>query len=221
MKTIKNKDRLESILTNESPEWQKTVYNETGVIAHFYNSGKGDLHIDLLSPCGYIDAETDAFNSAGYCEISSISGFIDNILRSKSYSKYLKDVSLGAFSKAQLFWNVYSRILRAEENIKNKSDSFILSSISCNDDVPIHHLEEEICLSIKYAGADELHCYINKSDCCSIDCALMLILNEIRAICDDIDFIQSYKVYSEYRITPPQTYNELKEYVKKYRIFPQ
>ena len=97
MKIIKNKERLEFILSNENPEWQKIVYEKTGVIAYFNNSNTGDCYIDLISFCGYIDAEIDSYNSSGYCEILSISSFIENILQAKSYTQYLKDVSLGVF----------------------------------------------------------------------------------------------------------------------------
>lgn len=221
MKIIKNKERLEFILSNENPEWQKIVYEKTGVIAYFNNSNTGDCYIDLISFCGYIDAEIDSYNSSGYCEILSISSFIENILQAKSYTQYLKDVSLGVFSKSQLYWNVYSQILRAKENLQHKHDDFLLSSITCIDDAPIHHIEEEINLNMEYIGVDELNCYIEKSDSLTIASALTQILNEIKAICDDDDSIQNYKVYPEYRITPPQTFDELKDYIERYRILPQ
>ena len=74
---------------------------------------------------------------------------------------------------------------------------------------------------MEYIGVDELNCYIEKSDSLTIASALTQILNEIKAICDDDDSIQNYKFYPEYRITPPQTFDELKDYIERYRILPQ
>jgi hypothetical protein len=48
---------------------------------------------------------------------------------------------------------------------------------------------------MEYIGVDELNCYIEKSDSLTIASALTQILNEIKAICDDDDSIQNYKVY--------------------------
>ena len=36
----------------------------------------------------------------------------------ESYQDYLKDVSLGEFTKTELFWAIYSKVITAEENVR-------------------------------------------------------------------------------------------------------
>ena len=116
MKPISNMDKLICVLSAEDPSWQEKVYSQTGVIPVLKRGV-------LFSNCGYIDLDSDAEyhyvsgeDRTEYCEINSVSKFVEYILQMESYQEFLVDISLGRFTKADLFWAVYSTIINPVEN---------------------------------------------------------------------------------------------------------
>ena len=219
MKAIINKDQLDSILSREDPKWQEIVYAQTGVLTKFNKSNDGNCYIDFISSCGYIDADNDAVFTycngrylSDYCHISSISDLVEFILNTESYSECLKDISLGSFTKSELFWNIYSQILRPTENLHNNCDEFILKSIR-------NEADGDITISLDFIRFDEVNIYMDNSDCSSLDKVLSYVLQEIKDICGDAEdhFVENYKIYHDYAVTPPSSYNELRNYIERYR----
>lgn len=219
MKAIINKDQLDSILSREDPKWQEIVFSQTGVLTKFNKSNDGSCYIDFISSCGYVDADDDAVFTycdgrylSDYCHISSINDLVEFILNTESYSECLKDISLGSFTKSELFWNIYSQILRPTENLHNNCDEFILKSIRNESD-------GDITISLDFIGVDDVDISINNSDCSSLDKVLSCVLEQIKEICGDGEnnFIKNYKIHPEYAVTPPSSYNELLNYIERYR----
>jgi hypothetical protein len=119
MKQIKNIDKLTDLLSNQDINWQELIYNKTGIILLPIKSGPL-----LFSNCGYIDLSIDVGyeivkgeDKTEYIYISSIEEMIEYILEMPSYKEYLVDCSYGRFSKSELFWGIYSRVISAPQNL--------------------------------------------------------------------------------------------------------
>ena len=126
MKAIGNIQDLVDILSTEDTDWQKTIYNKTGVLVLINKHGGV-----LLSNCGYVDLDVDAeYRSlhgkdvTQYTVIKSIQDLIEYILEMDSYHNYLVDIPLGQFTKSELFWSVQNQIILADGN-QRRSDGTV------------------------------------------------------------------------------------------------
>ena len=159
MKGIRNINRLSVLLERENAAWQRVIYENTDTMPLF-----SDKYVLLVSNCGYIDLDNDAeyTYSRGndlteYCDIESINDLIAYIKEMESYRKYLIDRSFGRFSKSDLFWAVFCRILHYSENLKCNSGStypaWHLSSI--------HEDEGRIVLDMALVDYDSIEMSLN------------------------------------------------------------
>ena len=114
MKAINNIDTLIERLSLIDKDWQRIIYDKTGVIL--------SERLSLVSNCGsvylndedlYYDDDNDEIE---YCEINSIDEAISYIQAMKSSVDRLQDVSYGKFTKSELFWAILERILLRPEN---------------------------------------------------------------------------------------------------------
>ena len=115
MKAINNIDTLIERLSLIDKDWQRIIYDKTGVIL--------SERLYLVSNCGivYLDDEDLYYNEDNdeieYCEINSIDEAISYIEAMKSSVDRLQDVSYGKFTKSELFWAILERILLRPENL--------------------------------------------------------------------------------------------------------
>ena len=119
MKAIKSINELQSAFSSQNSRWQEIIYDETGALLLFLKSGPA-----LFSNCGYIDLDIDAEyigindgDKTEYCSITSIGEMTDYILKMPSYKDYLVDCTYGKFSKSELFWGIYARVINAHQNL--------------------------------------------------------------------------------------------------------
>ena len=117
MKEINNIDTLIERLALIDKDWQRIIYDKTGVIL--------SERLDLVSNCGivdlvyedlYYDEDNEDNDEIEYCEINSIDEAISYIEAMKSSVDRLQDVSYGKFTKSELFWAILERILLRPEN---------------------------------------------------------------------------------------------------------
>lgn len=92
---------LYNMLVNENVEWQEIIYNETGVCVEF--DGK---YFHYYSACGFSDVCIDNDES-----INSIENYIASVKASEEYERFLRDISLGQFSKSELFFGFYDAVI--------------------------------------------------------------------------------------------------------------
>ena len=119
MQAILNMKTLIEVFASQDEHWQEKIYEKTGSLLLFPRSGP-----ILFSNCGYIDLDYDAdYRSCNgrdeteYCSITSIEEMVNYILAMPGYESFLKDRSYGKFSKAELFWGIYSRVIMAPQNL--------------------------------------------------------------------------------------------------------
>lgn len=202
MKVILNMDELPRVLSEEDPLWQEKVYAQTGVIPVLKRGV-------LFSNCGYIDLDSDAEyryvsgeDRTEYCEINSVSEIVEYILQMESYQEFLVDVSLGRFTKADLFWAVYSTIINPVENRLDADSSndaeWGLYSIQFYQD----HLE----LNMAVIACGPAGLWIDVDE----ETELLEALNHI-AEQMNMEDLPEQKVFLEYLQKKPTTYEGLKK----------
>lgn len=211
MKAIKNITSLSETLCKENTEWQKQVYQHTGVIP-VPNTSRKD--ITLFSSCGYIDLDADASYSykAGqdvtdYCEITTVRGLIDYILMMDSYKACLLDVPLGSFSKSELFWGIWSTIINPLEN-QQRPDGCILQDWGLYQ---IQLYDKHIDLHIALVNYNDGSIWIDCEEDTTINEALQMVVNEMNVITEDIEDIPPYQVFFNKLQDPPKSFEELYE----------
>ena len=202
MKAILNLDELHRVLGEEDPSWREKIYERTGVIP-VLKCGV------LLSNCGYIDIDRDADycylsgeDRTEYCEINTISEFMEYILQMESYQEFLVDVSLGRFTKADLFWAVYSTIINPIENR--------LDSDSSNDAewglYSIRFYQEHLELNMAIIACGPADLWIDVDEKTELLEALNHIVEQM-----NMEDLPEQKVFLEYLQKKPTTYEELKK----------
>lgn len=203
MKAIKNMQTFFELLSKEDQDWQLRVYDQTGVIVH------GGY---LFSKCGYIDLDREAeycmrdgVDCTDYCEITSIKDLCDYILGMDGYKDYLTDISYGKFTKSELFWAIYARLICPETNQRHTDGSIYkewgLYSIGKYDG----HVELNMAL-IDYNYADfELD--INENT--ELNEALALLSKEMCRVTEDIEDVPQYMVIEEEPFSVPNDYAAL------------
>ena len=222
MKAIKNIKNLPGLLKAENPLWQEHIFEKTGVIVIFHND-----YATLLSACGYIDLDIDSeygyINGelAEYCEVTSVEELVNYILQMESYHVFLVDESFGTFTKSELYWNVYDRIILADENQTEidgaKHRDWELYCIGAHNYTRTG--EEMIVLSmalIDYVGVD---IEIPKCKQMELNDALEMVAKEMNYITSDNDDIPDYKVRQNKTVLVPKTFAELKALLSSGKVF--
>lgn len=209
MKAIKNLHSVPSLLDREDPKWQRRVYDHTGVIPIPHKNGRG---IDLLSACGYIDLDDDAVykHSKGqdltnYCEILSIDALTKYILEMESYQAYLIDYSLGSFSKAELFWGVWSTLISPKTNQLRPGGS-------CSQDWGLYHIQiyqNYIDLHMPLIEYNDCTIWIKHDPSQSLVEALEAIAKEMNNVTADMDEIPVCRVIHNELQPPPRSFEAL------------
>lgn len=209
MKAIKNLKILVEQLEQVDPHWRRAVYERTGVIPIIH---KNRAEITLFGACGYIDLLDDATFSYSngidlteYCDINTVDELINYILEMDSYQKVLKDCSLGQFTKAELFWAVWSTLIMPIEN-QRRADG------TCNQDwglfqIEIYrgHIDLHLLLVDYNDGSVWLDYDVNQS----LNEALEQIATKMNEITADIEEIPTYRVMFHKLKAPPETYDQL------------
>lgn len=223
MKAIKNIKNLPGLLKAENPLWQELIFERTGVIVIFRNH-----YVVLLSACGYIDLDIDSeyryFNGddlTKYCEVTSIEELVSFILQMESYHDYLVDESFGTFTKAELFWNVYERIILADENQTGNDEAKRRDwELYCirSSNYP-HTKEEKIVLSMSLIDFDQVEIEIPKSKQIELNDALEMVAKKMNYITSDLDELPDYKVSQNKTVLVPKTFAELKALLSSGMVF--
>lgn len=206
MKAIKNDKELMIILGSEDVDWQRIIYVRTGVLLLFPQSGP-----ILFSNCGYIDLDHDAdyksFNGrdeTAYCSITSIEEMVDYILAMPSYENFLKDVSYGAFSKAELFWGVYSRVISAPQNLAlSKNPGNVVYGL-----YSICEYMGKIDLYMAAVEYDAMNIWLPINQNLVLNDMLDILVRELNEIAVDLGE-PLYKNHIENEIRVPSSYSEL------------
>lgn len=208
MKAIRNLQSLALQLNSETSNWQKLVYEVTGVIPVQCK----DNSIALFGACGYIDLSDDADyrysngqDVTDYCEILSIQELVSYILAMESYQNILVDRSFGQFSKSELFWGIWSTLISPKTN-QQRPDG------SCTQDWGLYHIQ-------LYNGHIDLHMpLIEYNDCSlwidhnpnqSLSEALEAVAIEMNNGTEDLEDIPVYHVIHSELQAPPSSFEEL------------
>ena len=206
MKAIKNVCELQSLLNDQNSAWQEHIYNETGVLLLFRKSGP-----ILFSSCGHIDLDYDADyrwcngrEETEYCSITSIEEMVNYILAMPSYESFLKDRSYGKFSKAELFWGIYSRVIMAPQNLSLSENPggriYDLSSVS--------EYAGNIDLYMAAVDYDAMNIWLPIDPNLTLNDMLDILVNELNEIAVDLGE-PLYKNHTGNEIKVPCSYIEL------------
>lgn len=200
MKAIKNIETLVERLSLIDKDWQKIIYDKTGAILL--------ESLNLVSNCGYISLDADseysyssAIDTTEYCEINSIDEVISYIKEMESYSALLVDQSFGKFTKSDLFWGIYERILLQNDNMDESEQYWGLYSIGqYNGNIELH------MALIPCSPAD---IWLNITVDTSLDEALEMLVAELNVEVEYQEWLPMQKVFStDYSV--PKTYDEIK-----------
>lgn len=206
MKAIRSTTVLKEILSSQDKNWQEIIYNETGVLLLFLESGP-----ILFSNCGYIDLDTDAEylgvngeDKTEYCSISSIGEMTDYILRMPSYKKFLEDYSYGKFSKSELFWGIYSRIISAPQNLAlSENPGNIVYGL-----YSIGEYEGKIDLYMAAVEYDAMNIWLPIDPNLSLNDVLDILVKELNETSEDLGE-PLYDNHIENEVSVPSSYSDL------------
>ena len=210
MKAINNIDTLIERLALIDKDWQRIIYDKTGIIL--------SERLYLVSNCGsvfledeslYFDEDNDEIE---YCEINSIDEAISYIEAMKcSLDGLLQDVSYGKFTKSELFWAILERILLTPENFdENGVQPWALYCIGKDE----QHVE--VWIWDAFNGYNAI--WIDITEKTTLDDALMMLVSELNPNAEDQDWAPYLKILDvEYSV--PHTYEELKTIFSKGSVF--
>ena len=209
MKAINNIDTLIERLALIDKDWQRIIYDKTGIIL--------SERLSLVSNCGsvyltdedlYYDDDNDEIE---YCEINSIDEAISYIQAMKSSVDRLQDVSYGKFTKSELFWAILERILLRPENFdENGVQPWALFSIGKDEQ------DVEAWIGDALTGWNAIGLEITEET--TLDDALKMLVSELNTGADDEDGPPYQKIFDvEYSV--PNTYEELKTIFSKGSVF--
>lgn len=200
MKAIKNLDTLIERLSLLDKDWQRSIYDKTGVIL--------TEKLDLVSNCGCIslDEESDYSYSSGvdtteYCEINSIDDTVSYIKAMESYSDILQDVSYGKFTKSEFYWGILERILLRPDNFSDEGQEWGLYNIGL--------FEEQVVVCMALIACDSIDLYFDFSEETTLDDALMMLVAELNEEVEYSDWLPLQKIF-DIKYSVPNTYEELK-----------
>jgi len=209
MKAINNIDTLIERLSLIDKDWQRIIYDKTGVIL--------SERLSLVSNCGsvylndedlYYDDDNDEIE---YCEINSIDEAISYIQAMKSSVDRLQDVSYGKFTKSELFWAILERILLRPENFdENGVQPWALFSIGKDEQ------DVEAWIWDALTGWNAIGLEITEET--TLDDALMMFASELNINAEVQDWAPYLKIFDiDYSV--PNTYEELKTIFSKGSVF--
>ena len=209
MKAINNIDTLIERLSLIDKDWQRIIYDKTGIIL--------SERLSLVSNCGsvylndedlYYDDDNDEIE---YCEINSIDEAILYIQAMKSSVDRLQDVSYGKFTKSELFWAILERILLRPENFdENGVQPWALFSIGKD--------EQDIVAWIWDALSGWNAIGLDITEETTLDDALMMFASELNINAEVQDWAPYLKIFDiDYSV--PNTYEELKTIFSKGSVF--
>lgn len=209
MKAINNIDTLIERLSLIDKDWQRIIYDKTGVIL--------SERLSLVSNCGsvylndedlYYDDDNDEIE---YCEINSIDEAISYIQAMKSSVDRLQDVSYGKFTKSELFWAILERILLRPENFdENGVQPWALFSIGKDEQ------DVEAWIWDALTGWNAIGLEITEET--TLDDALMMLASELNINAEVQDWAPYLKIFDiDYSV--PNTYEELKTIFSKGSVF--
>lgn len=209
MKAINNIDTLIERLSLIDKDWQRIIYDKTGVIL--------SERLSLVSNCGsvylndedlYYDDDNDEIE---YCEINSIDEAISYIQAMKSSVDRLQDVSYGKFTKSELFWAILERILLRPENFdENGVQPWALFSIGKDEQ------DVEAWIWDALTGWNAIGLEITEET--TLDDALMMFASELNINAEVQDWASYLKIFDiDYSV--PNTYEELKTIFSKGSVF--
>ncbi|MEA5152017.1 MAG: hypothetical protein VB039_05390 [Oscillospiraceae bacterium] len=217
MKAIKNTDEMATLLQSENENWRQVIYNQTGVVV-ILNRCSGFL----FSKCGYIDLDSDSdycfqngVDHTSYTEITCISELVEYIKSMDGYKNYLCDISYGKFTKAELFWNIFARIICPEINQiradSSKEQDWGLFSIGYYDG----HVE----LNMALVDYDSAQFWIDINEETEINSALSELVNQMNAVTKDIDDVPQYILCENEPCYVPDDYTSLLEQLSSEGLF--
>lgn len=209
MKAINNIDTLIERLSLIDKDWQRIIYDKTGVIL--------SERLSLVSNCGsvylndedlYYDDDNDEIE---YCEINSIDEAISYIQAMKSSVDRLQDVSYGKFTKSELFWAILERILLRPENFdENGVQPWALFSIGKDEQ------DVEAWIWDALTGWNAIGLEITEET--TLDDALMMFASELNINAEVQGWAPYLKIFDiDYSV--PNTYEELKTIFSKGSVF--
>ena len=210
MKAINNIDTLIERLALIDKDWQRIIYDKTGIIL--------SERLYLVSNCGsvfledeslYFDEDNDEIE---YCEINSIDEAISYIeVMKSSLDGLLQDVSYGKFTKSELFWAILERILLRPENFnENGVQPWALYCIGK------YEQDVEVWIGDVLTGWNATSLEI--TDKTTLDDALKMLVSELNTGADDEDGPPYQKIFDvEYSV--PNTYEDLKTIFSKGSVF--
>ena len=210
MKAINNIDTLIERLALIDKDWQRIIYDKTGIIL--------SERLYLVSNCGsvfledeslYFDEDNDEIE---YCEINSIDEAISYIEAMKSsLDGLLQDVSYGKFTKSELFWAILERILLRPENLNEDGvQPWAFFSIGKYE----QHVE--VWIWDVFNGYNAI--WLDITEKTTLDDALMMLVSELNPNAEVQDWAPYLKIFDvEYSV--PNTYEELKTAFSKGSVF--
>ena len=209
MKAINNIDTLIERLALIDKDWQRIIYDKTGIIL--------SERLYLVSNCGivYLDDEDLYYNEDNdeieYCEINSIDEAISYIEAMKSSVDRLQDVSYGKFTKSELFWAILERILLRPENLNEDGvQPWALFSIGKDEQDVVAWIWDAL------TGWNAIGLDITEET--TLDDALMMLVSELNPNAEVQDWAPYLKIFDvEYSV--PNTYEELKTIFSKGSVF--
>ena len=212
MKEINNIDTLIERLALIDKDWQRIIYDKTGIIL--------SERLSLVSNCGsvylndedlYYDEDNEDNYEIEYCEINSIDEAISYIEAMKSSVDRLQDVSYGKFTKSELFWAILERILLRPENFdENGVQPWALFSIGKDEQDVVAWIWDAL------TGWNAIGLDITEET--TLDDALMMFASELNVDAEVQDWAPYLKIFDvEYSV--PNTYEELKTIFSKGSVF--
>ena len=209
MKAINNIDTLIERLALIDKDWQRIIYDKTGIIL--------SERLYLVSNCGivYLDDEDLYYNEDNdeieYCEINSIDEAISYIEAMKSSVDRLQDVSYGKFTKSELFWAILERILLRPENFnENGVQPWALFSIGKDEQDVVAWIWDAL------TGWNAIGLEITEET--TLDDALMMLVSHLNINAEVQDWAPYLKIFDvDYSV--PNTYEELKTIFSKGSVF--
>lgn len=209
MKAIKNIDTLIDRLALIDNDWQRIIYDKTGVILserHYLVSNCGS--VDLDDENLYYDENNDTIE---YCEINSIDEAISYIKAMRSSLDRLQDVSYGKFTKSELFWAILERILLRPENFDESGvQPWALFSIGKDE----QHVDLDIFDVLGGHGS----IWLNITEETTLDDALKMFVSELNLDADNQIGIPYQNIF-EVKYSVPNTYKELKAIFSKGSVY--
>ena len=210
MKAINNIDTLIERLALIDKDWQRIIYDKTGIIL--------SERLYLVSNCGsvfledeslYFDEDNDEIE---YCEINSIDESISYIEAMKSsLDGLLQDVSYGKFNKSELFWAILERILLRPENFNE--DGVQPWALYC---IGKYEQDVEVWIGDVLTGWNAIGLEITEET--TLDDALMMLVSHLNINAEVQDWAPYLKIFDvEYSV--PNTYEELKTIFSKGSVF--